>query len=174
MKITLDQIKELRDMTQASISACQKALQDTKGDIAKAVELLRKKGLEIAAKKRATDVREGRIEAYIHTGNKIGVLVEVACETDFAARNSDFCQFSKDIAMQIAASNPAYLKKEDVPEQIIKKEKDKEAFYKEHCLLEQVYIKDTAITVQDYLGSVIAKIGENIFIRRFTRYKLGE
>lgn len=174
MKIELRQIKELRSMTLASISACKKALEDTKGDIKKAVELLRKQGLEIAAKKHSAEVKEGRIESYVHTGNKIGVLLEVACETDFAARNSDFCQFSKDIAMQIAALNPLYIKKEDVPGKIIKKEKNKETYYKENCLLEQPFIKDLSISVKDYLGSLIAKIGENIIIRRFIRYKLGE
>ena len=174
MKIALEQIKELRNMTSASIAACKKALEETKGDIAKAVEVLRKKGLEVAAKKQASGVKEGRIESYVHNGNKIGVLLEVACQTDFVARNEDFCRFSKDVAMQIAALNPTYIKEEEVPKKIIDEAKDKELFYKEHCLLDQPFIKDHSISVKDYLGSLIAKMGENIFIRRFIRFKVGE
>lgn len=173
-KVSLEAIKELRNMTLASVSNCKNALEETKGDIPKAAELLRKRGLEVAAKKEDRAVKEGRIEAYVHMGNKIGVLVEVDCETDFAARNSDFAQFTKDVAMQVTACNPAYVKKEDVPEKVIKAEKDKERFYKENCLLEQPFIKDPSVSVKDYLGSTIAKIGENIVIRRFIRYKVGE
>ncbi len=174
MKISLESIKELREMTCASIANCQEALKDAKGDVQKAAGLLRKRGLEIAAKKQDRAAKEGRIEAYVHHGNKIGVLLEVNCETDFVARNSDFCQFTKDIAMQIAASNPAYIKREEVPAKVLKEEKDKEQFYKDNCLLEQAFVKDPALTIKDYLGSLIAKIGENIVIRRFIRYKIGE
>jgi elongation factor Ts len=174
MKISLDLIKELREKSSASISDCKKALEEAAGDIKKAMELLRKRGLEIAAKKKDRVAKEGRIEAYVHTGNKIGVLLEVNSETDFVARNSDFCQFTKDIAMQITACNPAYISKEEVPQKVIKEQKDKEQFYKENCLLEQVFIKDPAITIKDYLGSLVAKVGENIVIRRFIRYNLGE
>ena len=174
MKISLDAIKELRAMTSASISDCKKALAQAGGDTQKAVELLRKRGLEIATAKQDRVAKEGRIEAYVHLGNKIGVLLEVDCETDFVARNSDFCQFTKDVAMQIAACNPAYIKKEDVPKDVIEKQNDKELFFKESCLLEQVFIKDPNITIKDYLGSLVAKIGENIVIRRFVRYKVGE
>ena len=174
MKVSLDAIKELREKTNASISDCRKALEEAGNDIKKAVELLRKRGLEIAAKKQDRLAKEGRIEAYVHHGNKIGVLLEVNSETDFVARNSDFCQFTKDLAMQIAACNPQYIKREDVPASVIGKYKDKEQFYKEHCLLEQAFIKDPALTIKDCLGSLIVKIGENIVIRRFTRYKVGE
>jgi elongation factor Ts len=174
MKIPVGLIKELRERTSASVMDCKQALQDAKGDIQKAAQLLRKRGLEIAAKKQDRVVGEGRIEAYVHHGNKIGVLLEVNCETDFVARNSDFCQFTKDIAMQIAACNPTYIKREDVPAQVLKKEKDKELFFKDNCLLEQVFIKDPTLTIKDYLGSLIAKVGENIVIRRFVRYKIGE
>lgn len=174
MKVSLESIKELRERTSASVLHCKQALEDARGDIQKAVELLRKRGLEIAGKKQKGVLYEGRIEAYVHHGNKIGVLLEVNCQTDFVARNSDFCQFTKDIAMQIAACNPAYIKKEDVPAQVIKKQKDKELFFKDNCLLEQVFIKDPTLTIKDYLGSLIAKIGENIVIRRFLRYKVGE
>ncbi len=161
-------------MTSASIADCKKALHDAEGDIKKAAQLLRKRGLEIAAKKQGRLAKEGRVEAYVHLGNKIGVLLEVDCETDFVARNSEFAQFAKDIAMQIAACDPAYVKKEDVPQDLLKEEKDKEQFYKNSCLLEQVFIKDPSITVRDYLGNIIAKLNENIFIRRFIRYKIGE
>ncbi len=174
MKISIDTVKELRGMTLASVVECKKALEETKGDIKKAAELLRKRGLEIAAKKQSRVAKEGRIEAYVHHGNKIGVLLEVNCESDFVAKNSDFAQFTKDLAMQITATNPAYIKPEDVPEDVIKQEKDKEKFYKEHCLLEQVFVKDSSLTIKDYLGSLVAKIGENIIIRRFCRYKVGE
>ncbi len=174
MKISLESIKKLREMTCASISDCKQALKETEENIQKAVDLLRKRGLKIAADKQGRVVKEGRIEAYVHQGNKIGVLLEIDCETDFAARNSDFCQFTKDIAMQIAACYPAYIKKEDVPAGIVEKEPDKELFFKDNCLLEQVFIKDPSITVKDYLGSLVAKIGENILIRRFVRYKIGE
>ena len=161
-------------MTSASIVHCKQALEEAGGDIQKAVELLRKRGLKIAAEKQGRMAKEGRIEAYVHLGNKIGVLLEVDCETDFVAKNSVFCQFTKDVAMQIAASKPLYIKKKDVPKNVIKKEKDKELFYKENCLLEQAFVKDLNITVKDYLASLIAKIGENIVIRRFVRYRVGE
>lgn len=174
MKKSLDLIKELRVLTCASIADCKKALEESGGDIKKAQEFLRKRGLEIVAKKQSRAAKEGRVEAYVHMGNKIGVLLEVDCETDFAARNSNFTHFSKDVAMQIAALSPSYIKKEDVPKDIIEQENDKEKFYKENCLLEQAFIKDPSITLKDYLGNLIAKIGENIVIRRFVRYKVGE
>lgn len=174
MKISLESIKKLRMMSFASISDCKKALQDAGGDIERAMELLRKRGLEIAAEKKDRKASEGRIEVYVHQGNKIGVLLEVDCETDFVARNSDFAQFTKDISMQIAACNPLCIEKEDVPKKDLAEVEDKEEFYKEKCLLEQVFIKDPSITIKDYLGSLIAKMDENIVIRRFTRYKIGE
>ena len=174
MKISLESIKELREMTYASIIECKKALHEVDGDIRKAAELLRKRGLEIAKGKQGRVAKEGRIEAYVHLGNKIGVLLEVDCETDFVARNSDFCQFTKDVAMQIAACNPKYIKREDVPQDVIESEKDKELFFKDNCLLEQIFIKDPSLTINDCLGTLIAKIGENIVIRRFVRYKIGE
>jgi len=173
MKISLELVKELRIMTSASIANCKEALTETGGDLKKAADLLRRKGLEIAAKKQDRAAKEGRVEAYVHMGNKLGVLVEVSCETDFVARNSDFAQFTKDLAMHIAACNPTYIRKEDVPGDIIEQEKDKELFYKEHCLLEQPFVKDQSITIKDCLGGVITKIGENIAIRRFVRYKIG-
>lgn len=161
-------------MTCASVAHCKSALEESGGDIKKAVVLLRKLGLEIAAKKQSRHSKEGRIEAYVHLGNKIGVLLEVNCETDFVSRNSDFIQFAKDVSMQIAASSPAYIRKEDVPQDVIEQEKNKEDFYSTNCLLEQVFVKDPGITVKDYLGSLVAKLGESIVIRRFSRYKVGE
>jgi len=161
-------------MTSASLAHCKKALEETKGDLQKAAVFLRKQGLEIAAKKQGRIAKEGRVEAYLHMGNKLGVLLEINCESDFVARNEDFSRFSKDLTMQIAACNPTYVKKEDVPEEALKEEKNKEEFYKAHCLMEQPFVKDPAMAVKDYLGSIVAKLGENIVIRRFTRYKIGE
>ena len=174
MKISAEAIKELRELTCASIAHCKKALEDAKGDIKEAVLLLRKQGLEIAAKKQSRSAKEGRVESYIHHGNKIGVLLEVNCESDFVARNEEFARFTKDLAMQIAATSPAYIKKEDVPEEVLKHEKNREDYYKNNCLMEQVFVKDPGMTIKDYLGSIVAKIGENVVIRRFTRYKIGE
>lgn len=174
MEISVELIKEIRRLTSASISDCQKALEESDGDIKKALEWLRKRGMEIAAQKQDRAVKEGRIEAYVHTGNKIGVLVEIDCETDFVGCNSDFCQLAKDMAMQIAACNPQFIKREDVPTDVIEQERDKEQFYKDNCLLEQPFIKDPSITIKDYLVSLIARFGENIVIRRFVRYKVGQ
>jgi elongation factor Ts len=174
MEIPVSAIKELRNITLASVADCKKALLDTKCDMKKAQELLRKRGLEAVAKKGERVAKEGRIEAYIHHGNKIGVLLEVDCETDFVARDAGFSQFTKDVAMQIAATSPLYIKKEDVPEEVLKTESDKELFFKNHVLLEQVFIKDPGLTINDCLGSLVAKYNERIVIRRFIRYKLGE
>ena len=172
--IPLDMIKELRKLSQASISDCKQALEEADGDKDKAIKFLRKRGLEIAREKKARTAREGRIESYVHTGNKLGVLLEVNCETDFVARNTDFCQFTKDLAMQITATNPLYIGKEDVPKKAIDKAEDKEQFYKEHCLLEQAFIKDPSIIIKDLLAELVAKLRENVVIRRFIRYKIGE
>jgi elongation factor Ts len=173
-KVPLDLIKELRKMTCASITECRKALHDSDGDIKKAATLLRRRGLEIAANKQGRLAKEGRIEAYVHMGNKIGVLLEVNCETDFVARNPEFTQLTKDVAMQITALNPAYLKREEIPSDVLEQEKDKELFCKTHCLLEQAFVKDPSTTINDYLSSLVAKFGENITIRKFVRYKIGE
>jgi len=174
MVISADLIRELRHMTSASIVHCKSALEETKGDLKKAAELLRKKGLEIAAKKEGRIAKEGRIEAYVHLGSKIGVLLEVDSESDFVAKNGEFCQFTKDLAMQIAACSPTYIKKEEVPADVLDQEKNKDEFLKVHCLLEQPFVKDPSMMVKDYLGSMVVKLGENIVIRRFTRYKVGE
>jgi elongation factor Ts len=173
MSASVESIKKLRSITSASISDCKSALQETSGDVQRAVEWLRQRGLEMASKKQGRISKEGRIEAYVHLGNKIGVLLEVDCETDFVARNSDFCQFTRDIAMQIAACDPGYIKKEEVPQDLLAQEKDKELFCRNRCLLEQPFIKDPGITIKDYLGSTVVKLGESIVIRRFTRYQIG-
>ncbi len=176
MSVSIELIKELRELTSAAVSDCKSALDDAKGDIKAAAELLKKRGLEIAAKKSTRAANQGKIEAYIHHGNKIGVLVEINCETDFVARNEEFIRFAKDVAMQIAATDPRYLKKEDVPSEVLADTNDKQKadFFKVNCLLDQPFIKNDKLTIQEYLTSIVAKIGENIIVRRFVRYRLGE
>ncbi len=174
MGVSVDDIRELREITSCGVIECKKALEEAKGDINKAKEILRKRGLEIAAKKGGRTTNEGRIESYIHHGAKIGVLLEVNCETDFVARSEDFCKFCKDVALHIAAMNPLYIRQEDIPQEVLSAEKDSEAFIKERCLLSQPFVRDQKMTIQDYLNDLIAKIGENIVVRRFIRYKVGE
>ena len=174
MAVTADDIKRLREETSCGIIDCKKALEEAKGDFNKAKELLRKRGLEMAAKKSDRLVKEGRVEAYIHNGNKIGVVVEVNCETDFVARSEDFCKFTRDVAIHIAALNPKYIKKEDVPADVLAKETDKETFIKANCLLAQPFVKDPGKSIQDLLNELVAKIGENIIIGKFARFKVGE
>ncbi len=197
MEVTLQMIKELRERTSAGINDCKKALVDAEGDMEKAAVLLREKGLAAAAKRAGRVASEGIVDSYIHGGGRIGVLVEVNCETDFVAQNEKFRAFVKDVAMQIAASSPLYVSKEDVPQEAIEKEKevlrqqalnegkpekivDKmvegriSRFYDEYCLLEQQFVKDPEIKVQDLLNSLVAVIGEKITIRRFVRFERGE
>lgn len=193
--MTTDAIKRLRDKTNAGIVACQKALKESNGDVDKAVEILRKQGVALASKKAGRAAKEGRVESYIHQGGKIGVLVEINCESDFVARNDDFKTFVKDVAMQIAATNPMYVKREDVPVTALAKETEiikaqlagKPAasvekiiegklnkFYEDACLMEQPFVKDPSLKIKDILTSMIGKIGENIVIRRFVRFQTGE
>jgi len=190
-------VKELRERTGAGMMDCKKALVAMDGDIEKAIDELRTKGLAKAAKKAGRIASEGLVYAYIHGGGRIGVLVEVNCETDFVAKTDEYKEFVKDIAMQIAASSPDYVKREEVPEDVLNREREVlkaqareegkpenivekmlvgriEKFYKEHCLLEQVFVKDPDKTVLDLVNEKIAKIGENISIRRFVRYEVGE
>ncbi len=174
MATTADDIKRLREETSCGVIDCKKALEEAKGDFNKAKDLLRKRGLEMAAKKSDRVAKEGRIEAYIHNGNKIGVLVEVNCETDFVARNEDFCKFSRELALHIAAVNPKYTKKEEIPADVLAKEADKEAYIKATCLLAQPFVKDQGKNIQDLLNGLGAKIGENIVVGRFSRFKVGE
>ncbi len=168
--MSLDLIKELREETNCGIIDCKKALEQAGGDLKKAKEILREKGLQMALKKASRVANEGRVEAYIHNGNKIGVIVEVNCETDFVARNDAFIQFSKDLAMHIAAMAPKYIKKDDVPAEIVASGVDMAAI----CLLEQPFVKDASKSIQDLLNELVAKIGENIVVGRFIRYKIGE
>lgn len=196
MAISAGLVKELRERTGAGMLDCKKALEETNGDIEKAIDLLREKGLSKAAKKAGRIASEGIVEAYIH-GGRIGVLIEVNTETDFVAKNEEFRAFVKDMAMQVAASNPKYVSVEEVPQDEIDREReilrnqalnegkpehivDKmvegriEKYYKEVCLLEQPFIKNPDVVVKDLLAEKIAKIGENIKIRRFVRYEVGE
>lgn len=169
-------IKELRHKTQAGFSDCKHAISQAKGDLDRAIEILRKKGVEIAAKKSARQTKDGLVGSYVHLGGKIGVLVEVNCETDFVARTDVFKNFVKDISLQIAGMDPRFLRKEDVPKEHLKDlkdDKEKKDFFKSNCLLEQPFIKDEKITINDLLTDTIAKVGENITIKRFIRYKLG-
>lgn len=190
-------VKELRGKTGAGILDCQNALKETDSDIEKAIDLLRQRGLAAAQKKAGRETKEGVISSYIHAGSKIGVLVEVNCETDFVARNEEFQELVKDVALQIAAANPSYVKREQVPSEQVEREKaiylaqakelgkpeaaiDKivqgklEKFYQENCLLEQSFIKDPNVSITEILTQKIAKLGENISIARFTRYQLGQ
>ena len=172
--MSLDAIKDLRESTGCGIMDCKRALAEANNDMNKAKELLRQRGLEMAIKKGAREAKEGRVEAYIHNGSKMGVIVEVNCETDFVGRNEDFIKFSKDLAMHIAAMAPKYIKKEDVPAEVLSAEADQKDFLKSSCLLEQAYVKDPSKTIADLLNELVAKIGENIIISRFNRYKIGE
>lgn len=197
MSISASLVKELRERTGAGMMDCKKALAETGGDIEKASDYLREKGLAAAAKKSGRIAAEGLVEAYIHGAGRIGVLVEVNCETDFVAKTDEFKNLARDIAMQIAAAKPEFVSREEVPTDAIEKEReilraqalnegkpekivDKmvegriEKYYKEVCLLEQPFIKDADITVKQLITNKISKIGENINIRRFARYELGE
>jgi elongation factor Ts len=174
MGASVDNIKELREATGCGVIDCKKALEEAKGDMKQAKELLMQKGLEIAAKKGNREAKEGRIESYVHMGNKLAVLVEVSCETDFVARSEDFSRFVKDVAMHIAAAAPKYIKEQDVPADDLEAAGDRDVFIKENCLMKQPFIKDPSKSIQDYLNQLIAKIGENVYINRFTRYKVGE
>ncbi|NLC12162.1 MAG: translation elongation factor Ts [Firmicutes bacterium] len=195
--ISAAMVKELREATGAGMMDCKNALVEANGDKEKALTILREKGLAKAAKKASRVASSGVVDSYIHMGGKVGVLVEVNCETDFVAKTADFQELVRDICLHITATNPLYLKREDVPEDVIEKEKDIlrkqalregkpekvvekivsgriEKFYKENCLLEQPFIKDEDKTISDLLNEKIAKLGENIVIRRFVRFQLGE
>jgi elongation factor Ts len=197
LEISASLIKELREKTGVGIMDCKKALKECDGDIEKSVEYLRKKGIATAKKRGGRATSQGQIQSYIHAGGKIGVLVEVDCETDFSAKTDDFTDFVKDIAMQIAATAPIAINRESVSEDVMEKEKDIYAtqaresgkpekiidkivegkmkkFFSESCLMEQAYVKNPDITVQDLLNELMAKTGENIVISRFSRFQLGD
>lgn len=195
--ITATMVKELREKSGAGMMDCKKALQETNGDLEKSIELLRKKGIAAAEKRADRAANEGRIESYIHPGSKLGVIVEINCETDFVAKTDDFKKFAHDLAMHVAASAPRFIKREDVDQKSIDKEmeiyKDQaksqgkpeaiiekiaagkmDKFYSEVCLMEQPYVKDPNISIKDLLTETIAKLGENITINKFSRLKIGE
>ena len=196
VKITSQMVKELRDKTNAGMMDCKKALGETEGDMEKAVDLLRQKGLAVAAKRADRATSEGVVECYIHAGGKLGVMVEVGCETDFVAKTDDFQAFAKDIAMHVAAVNPVSVTREDVPAELVDREKEiyikqakdsgkpdniiekivtgkVEKYLSEICLMDQKYVKNPDLTIQDLLNELIAKMGENISIKRFARFQIG-
>ena len=202
MEITSQMVKELREKTNAGMMDCKKALAETGGDMEKAVDFLRQKGLAVAAKRSGRATSEGVIECYIHGVGKLGVLVEVGCETDFVAKTDQFKAFAKDVAMHIAAANPVSIRREDMPQDMIARERDvyisqikeEEAktgkakpenivakivdgkidkFVAENCLLEQKFVKNPDVSIQDLLNELVAKMGENISVKRFARYQLG-
>ncbi|MCM8806406.1 MAG: translation elongation factor Ts [Candidatus Omnitrophica bacterium] len=195
MKIDASKIKELREKTGLSVIECKNALEEANGDINKAIEILKKRGLEISEKKSSKEVKEGLIGSYVHTNGKVGVLIEVNCETDFVAKNSEFEELVKNLCLQIAAMKPTWIDVDSIPEEILKEKieeiksqyKDKpqnvlekiiegklEDFYKEKVLLKQSFIKDEQITIEEYIKSKIAKLGENIKVKRFVRFEIGE
>ncbi len=196
MSITSQMVKELRDKTAAGMMDCKKALTETNGDMEKAVDLLRQKGLAVAAKRAGRATSEGVIETYIHAGAKLGVMVELGCETDFVAKTDKFIEFARDLAMHIAAANPVAITREEVPAEIISREKEiyiqqalesgkpenivekmvggkMEKFLAEICLLEQKHVKDPEQSIQDLLTDLVGKMGENISIKRFARFQIG-
>lgn len=196
MNITSQMVKDLRDKTAAGMMDCKKALSETNGDMEKAIDLLRQKGLAVAAKRAGRATSEGVIETYIHAGGKLGVMVELGCETDFVAKNDSFREFARDIAMHIAAANPVSITREDVPDEVLAREKEiyiqqaiesgkpaniaekmvggkVEKFLAEICLLEQKYVKNQDLSIQDLLNELVGKMGENISIKRFARFQVG-
>jgi len=196
LKITSELVKELREQTGVGIMACKNALQEADGDITKAVDLLRKKGIAKAQKREGRSASEGQVQAYIHMGGKIGVLVEVNCETDFSAKTEDFSNFTRNLAMHIAATNPMAITEEGLPEDIVEREKEiyralalesgkpekvldkivdgkMKKFVSEVCLLKQPYVRDPDLTIEDLLNELKVKTGENVIIRRFARFQLG-
>ena len=197
MNISAKEVKSLRDKTGSGMMDCKAALVEAEGDIEKAIDILRKKGIAKAAKKSDRTADEGIIWSYIHSGNKIGVMLEVNCETDFVAKTDAFHEFVNNVAMHIAATNPSAISREDTDQTVIEKEREIfteqakmenkpekiiprivegkiDKFYQENCLLEQPFVKDSQKTIKDYLTETISKIGENITLARFTRYQLGE
>ncbi len=196
-EITAQMVKELRDTTGAPFIDCKKALEEVSGDLDKALDILKIKGVAKASKKVGRDTPEGTVISYIHAGGRIGVMVEINCETDFVAKNEEFQTFAREVAMQIAAANPKYISKEEIPESELEREKEVmkaqviesgkpaniaekivegklEKFFEEVCLLNQTHIRDSKVKIDDLLQALIAKIGENIKVRRFTRFQLGE
>ena len=197
MKITSQMVKELRDKTNAGMMDCKKALGETEGDLEKAVDLLRQKGLAVAAKRADRATSEGVVECYIHAGGKLGVMVEVGCETDFVAKTDDFQAFAKDVAMHIAAVMPVAVTRDEVPAEMVDREREiyvkqakesgkpeniiekivtgkLEKYLSEICLMDQKFVKNPDLSIQDLLNELIAKMGENISIKRFAHFQIGQ
>ncbi len=174
--VSTEDIKTLREATGAGIMDCKRALQDSSGDIDKATLCLREKGFLKVQSKASRETKEGLVDSYIHQGGRLGVLVEINCETDFVAKNEDFKQFVHEVAMHIAASDPTYVDEAEIPAEVIDAvpEDEKDQFIKDSCLLKQPYIKDESITIEQLLTDLISKTGENIKINRFKRFKLGQ
>lgn len=195
--ITAEMVKELRTITGAGMMDCKNALVETGGDKEKAITLLREKGLSRAAKKAGRTASQGLVDAYIHLGGKVGVLLELNCETDFVAKTPEFKELARDLCLQVAATNPAYLRREDVPADVVESEKeilrnqalregkpekivDKivvgriEKYYQENCLMDQMFVKDQDLTIEKLINEKIAKLGENMVVRRFIRFEIGE
>ncbi|UCG35162.1 MAG: elongation factor Ts [Candidatus Omnitrophota bacterium] len=172
--MSLTQIKKLRELTSLGIKDCKKALEKAKGDFDKALKLLKEKGAQVMEKKKARQTSQGLVDAYIHFGGNLGAIVEINCETDFVARTDVFKQFVKDVAMQVAAASPDYIAKDDISKEDLKKIDNIDEYAKDKCLLEQVFIKDNKITMGQYLHDAVSKTGENIVIKRFARFVLGE
>lgn len=196
MKITSQMVKDLRDKTAAGMMDCKKALSETEGDMEKAVDLLRQKGLAVAAKRAGRATSEGTIECYIHAGGKIAAMIELSCESDFVAKTDGFKDFAREIALHVAATNPVAISREEVPEEVINREKQiyieqandsgkpeniiekmvegkMEKFLKEICLLDQKFVKDPDVTIQEMITDLIGKMGESISIKRFSRFQVG-
>ena len=175
MAVTMEQVKELRERTGAGILECKKVLEQAGGDVNAALKLLRDRGLEVAAKKASRATGEGRIETYVHPGNRVVAVVELNCETDFVGRNDEFVQLARDIAMQVAALNPQYLRTEDVPAEALQGAEvtSPEKYYEEVVLLEQPFVKQPNVTIGQKIQDTIAKTGENIVVRRFARWEVG-
>ncbi len=197
MAISIEQIKQLREKTGAGMMDCKRALEESNGDMEQAVVALRKKGIQVATKREGKTASEGIVYSYIHAGSQVGTMVEINCETDFVARSEPFVNFAKEVAMQIAAMQPRYIGREDVPPEDLDKEREilveqakaegkpdhivekivegrLNKFYSTYCLLEQPYVRDDSLTIQDLLNDLMAKTGEKIVIRRFVRYQVGE
>ena len=172
--MSLAEIKKLREMTSLGINECKKALAESAGDFDKALKVLKSKGAQVLAKKSSRSTGQGLIESYIHFGGNLGALVEVNCETDFVARTDVFKKFVKDIAMQIVAASPSHIKREDIAQDVLNEVKNPDEYCKQACLLEQPFIKDNKMTMSDYLKSVVSQSGENIVVRRFVRFAVGE
>ena len=172
--MSVEEIKRLREITSLGVKDCKSALKEAQGDFGKALDILKKKGIRLMEKKKARTTSQGRIDAYVHFGGNLASLVEINCETDFVARTDVFKNFTRDIAMHVAAANPQHVRKEDIPDSELTGIENVEEYFREKCLLEQMFIKDNKVTVGQLLQDVISQTGENIVIKRFVRFALGE